>query len=381
MASAVLENVDIRIVQGPRVILRSLNVDLNPMTTFKDVLLLGLQVSSQVPEESISVILENPITISLHPTAERTVNTAIGVRCLTLTCQSRCRTEQQRCVLFRIYTPEVQEIPAPEKLVMFGSPDFKRMEVYHLPEHRSKRGTRNLCFNRLIDALSARKLGFQGGEHEKLRKRLNTRALSSDKKKRKSAGAGYAHLQAFSELLSYYVMHKDKFNAHGSTSDNKLPGIFASSEFTLPLRSNKPAALCSTEKIRDLLTIVRDSISGMWTRNKGFQEWITDVHKLLDRLVLFCDRRTEKNERTVATRGNPETCEAFEGTIFFPLFCSAASTPKHGGVNRVLKGMKLSEPLMVDDKFVLASVSRRDIPDSKLWEHRKKYVNAFVIYI
>lgn len=368
-----LPSVDVRIVQGSRMILRYHDIDVTEDTRFRDLLKAGLEKSDVVSEEEISKVLEDPVVITLHPTAERTQRTAIHVSSLNKTVQSRCRSENQRCVLFKLFIPDAASSRKGKKKIMFGSPEFRKLRTRHLPEKRAGSSVRHICFNRVVETMESQQLGFSAGEHLKDRRRFNTKSKQGSTKKKKTSGSGYAFVLNLSELLSYYQMHCGKLTTgtRASTKTYKLPEFFKG-DFALPSPKVKPADPLSTEKMRDLLTAARDSIHGMWARDREFKAFITEIHSFLDRLCLFCDRRQQHNEQVNRMRRSVEPVPGQDGCVFFPKFCAAASSSGHGQINRCLREMKYFAPLFVDDKFVLPRGVRPDEMETKMWEHRKK---------
>ena len=108
MPLSTLSAVDVRIVRGPQCLLRYMDAEVTAATTFLDLLKAGLAESILVDDDEVNSILEKPVAITVHPTAERTHDSAMGVRSLDLVVMTRCRTEKQHCVLFRLCLPDLQ---------------------------------------------------------------------------------------------------------------------------------------------------------------------------------------------------------------------------------------------------------------------------------
>ena len=196
--------------------------------------------------------------------------------------------------------------------------------------------------------------------------RSSTQRHSKSGPKKKTAGAGYLFVLSLSELLSFYQMHRPMF-----TKTHKLPHLFLEDRYSLPERRSKPEGVCSTEKLRDLLTSARDSIKGMWTRNKQFGDLIAEVHGFLDRLTLFCDRRETHSLQVNKRRYDPAAEPSYDGEVFFPMFCMKHSS-NHGGVNCALCQAKVFQLILIGDDFVLQSTQTHDAQDTALWVLHKK---------
>ena len=146
-----LEFVDVQLRQGPRLFLRSLDVDINSDTTFESLLCCALSKCARVPTENVDEWAELPVTCTLHPNARRDMNTGMVMSDISRLVSARCKTSNERCVLFVIH--QVEEIAAEveKPRIVFGSKQHGQLMRGHLPDKRTGNLTiRHECFNRVV---------------------------------------------------------------------------------------------------------------------------------------------------------------------------------------------------------------------------------------
>ena len=89
IASAVLDYVDIRIVIRLKMLVRSMDVDITAVSTFRNLLKQGLKTCPQVKAKDVSGLVNGSMFISLHSTAQRTMDSSMVVGDILRLVQSR----------------------------------------------------------------------------------------------------------------------------------------------------------------------------------------------------------------------------------------------------------------------------------------------------
>ena len=127
MSNMALDYVGVRVLHGARTLLLNGDFDLNASLISHELLRSALKKSDHVLSTDLEALLLEPVTITLHLTAQRTAETAMAVSSMDTRVQTRCHNDQQQCVLFRIH--RVQEASnhtqtaagAERPKLMFGS--------------------------------------------------------------------------------------------------------------------------------------------------------------------------------------------------------------------------------------------------------------------